>query len=145
MARTARILLPGVLSLVLLAALPAAGQTGEEQEVAAVPASSVALAQFTTAVENHEPIDAVAFLSTDHTQILFFTDLRGLTGETVTHRWEFDGKVMAEVPFQVGGDRWRVWSSKQLQAIWLGQWTVSVVKGDGEVIASESFSYQKKE
>jgi len=51
---------------------------------------------------------------------------------------------MAEVPFDVRGRRWRVWSSKKLQPDWIGNWTVSVVKQDGEVLAAESFTYQEQ-
>jgi hypothetical protein len=104
----------------------------------------VALARFTTAVENREPVDAVTFLENDATRIYFYTDLRDLSGETIVHRWELGGEVMAEVPFAVGSDRWRVWSSKRLLPAWTGDWTVAVVKGDGEVIASESFTFQPK-
>ncbi len=151
MAQTARFLLGGLLALALLIALPAAGQVAGEVEgdaenpIADAQPSEVALASFTTAVEGREPVDAVSFLSTDQTQIIFFSDLRDLASQTVTHRWEYNGQVMAEIPFEVKGDRWRVWSSKQLRPIWLGQWTASVVKADGEVIASESFTYQKIE
>jgi hypothetical protein len=106
--------------------------------------SHVALARFTTAVENREPVDAVTFLENDATRIYFYTDLRDLSGETIVHRWELGGEVMAEVPFAVGSDRWRVWSSKRLLPAWTGDWTVAVVKGDGEVIASESFTFQPK-
>ena len=115
----------------------AAGSTG-------AAGATVALARFTTAVENHEPVDAVTFLENDARRILFYTDLRNLAGQTVTHRWQLRGNVMAEVPFEVGSARWRVWSSKRLIPAWTGDWTVDVVKGDGEVIASETFTYQPK-
>lgn len=122
---------------------PAAKAPNASDHTASVASSEVALARFTTAVENREPIDAIAFLSSEATQIIFFTDLRGLSGETVTHRWEFGGEVMAEVPFDVGSNRFRVWSSKQLKPVWLGEWTVSVVKSDGEILATESFTFQE--
>lgn len=103
----------------------------------------VALVQFTTGVENHEPVDAVTFLGNDVREILFYSDLRDLGGATVIHRWEHMGEVTAEVPFEVRGDRWRVWSSKRLQPEQVGDWTVSVVAPDGEVLAVEAFSYQQ--
>jgi hypothetical protein len=109
---------------------------------AAAGSPGVALARFTTAVEGREPIDAVTFLSNGAREVLFYTDLRGLEGETVVHRWEFAGEVMAEVPFEVGGERWRVWSSKALRPEWTGDWTASVVGPQGEVLAIETFTYQ---
>jgi hypothetical protein len=104
----------------------------------------VALARFTTAIENREPVDAVSFLENDARLIYFYTDLRDLSGQTVTHRWQLGSEVMAEVPFEVGSPRWRVWSSKRLQPEWTGDWKVDVVDSDGKVIASETFTYQRK-
>jgi hypothetical protein len=48
---------------------------------------------------------------------------------------------MARVPFAVGAERWRVFSSKNLDPSWLGEWTVSVVDEEDRVLHSESFSY----
>lgn len=104
----------------------------------------VALAQFTTEIEDREPVDAISFLDNQSREIIFFTDFRGFGGQTLTHRWEYRGKVMGEVTFDVESDRWRAWSRKQLLPVWLGDWTVSVVKPDGEVIAAETFSYSRE-
>jgi hypothetical protein len=101
----------------------------------------VALAQFTTAVENREPIDHVTFVANDVEQVFFYTDLRDLEGQTISHRWLYNGTVMAHVPFEVGGPRWRVWSSKKLIPDLIGDWTVEIVTAEGEVIAAETFTY----
>jgi len=115
------------------------------------------LAQFTTGVENREPVDQVSFVESGVKRIFFFSDLRGLAGRTVQHRWIYNGKTIAEVNFEVRGPRWRVWSSKELLPDWIGDWTVEIValdSGDdhsddreegedegGEVIAAETFTY----
>jgi hypothetical protein len=150
----------GVLALAL-AALPAlatnedgmAGAAQGDVEAAAAesqaapmasaePASgSVARASFTTQVVDREPQDEITSLPSDVSEILFFTELSGLTGHTVTHLWEHEGSELARVPFQVQGSRWRVHSTKQLQPGWVGSWTVSVVDEDGTVLRSESFEY----
>jgi len=118
------------------------GSAQEEEQGSVEP--GVALVQFTTAVEDREPVDAIAFLENEARSIIFYSDIRGYSGSTLLHRWEYQGQVMAEVPFVIGGDRWRVWSSKELLPAWIGDWTVSVVKADGEVIAAESFSYNER-
>jgi hypothetical protein len=86
-------------------------------------------------------VDQIGQLSNDNTQIYFFTEIKSMSGHVITHRWEQDGEVRAEVTFNVGGDRWRVWSSKSLEPSWLGEWQVSVVDEGGNVIAQESFAY----
>lgn len=123
-------------------AVPAV-ETSEEQGAVpeAAPTGEVARATFTSEVVDREPVDTIDRLSTDHVQILFFTELRGLRGQTVTHRWEHGGEVLAEVPFEVGGDRWRVFSSKKLLPGWVGEWSVAVLDSEGRVLAARSFEY----
>ena len=52
---------------------------------------------------------------------------------------------MAEVSFDVGGNRWRIHSSKNLQPIWLGKWTVTVVDDEQRVLATHEFDYEEAE
>ncbi len=101
----------------------------------------VARANFTSGVVDREPIDSLTEVTNERRRIIFFTELRNMSGEPVLHRWEHDGQVMAEVPFRVGGPRWRVWSTKNLHEFWLGEWTVSVVAEDASVLETKSFHY----
>ena len=87
----------------------------------------MARAQFTRAVVNREPVDEVLELPNTAREVFFFTDLRGLAGRRVVHRWEYQGRVMAEVGFDVGGPRWRVFSRKVLLPAQTGKWSVVVV------------------
>ncbi len=101
----------------------------------------VARALLTRGIHEREPIDQVDTLGSNQKIVYFFTDLRNLQGVTITHRWELEGLLMAEVPFTVGAARWRVWSSKNLVAESVGNWVVSVVGSAGQVLESTSFSY----
>jgi hypothetical protein len=105
------------------------------------PDARVARSAFTTAVVDREPQDALEQLESDVRSVSYFTELRGLEGETVTHRWEFAGEVMSEVSFQVAGPRWRVHSTKRLDPMRLGEWTVSVLDGQGRTLSRESLRY----
>lgn len=101
----------------------------------------VARAQFTTAVEDREPTDRIDRLGVEHDRISFFTELRGLEGRTVTHRWVYDRSTEASVEFEVGGPRWRVWSTKQLIPDQTGEWTVLVSDDTGRLHGAWSFDY----
>ena len=101
----------------------------------------VARAQFTTGIENREPVDDFFRIDTTHDRVLFFTELRDLEGRTVIHRWMHDGNVEATVDFGVGGPRWRVWSSKDLLPDWTGAWTVEVVDETGTAHGRWTFVY----
>ncbi|QUX97200.1 DUF2914 domain-containing protein [Marinomonas sp. CT5] len=125
-----RIMLAGVLSL--LAALPAWAE------------GTVARAQFSTDVVDREPIDNIGpIVKVEYGEIqrvYFFTDLRNMSGSNVIHRWKLDGEDQADVGFDIGGDRWRVWSSKRLMPGFDGKWSVDVVQ-DGKVIDTRTFDY----
>jgi hypothetical protein len=107
-------------------------------------AESVARAQFTSDVIEREPIDklgpTIIVQYGGIQKVYFFTDLRDMAGDKIVHRWTLDGEVMAEIPFNIGGDRWRVWSSKRLLPGFDGTWAVDIIKND-DVIQSHSFNY----
>ena len=109
-------------------------------EPAAAPMGTVARSTLTTHVLDHEPQDSITTLTNDNVRVLYFTELRGLEGQTVVHRWTRDGKTMAEVDIDVGGPRWRVYSSKNLEPSWTGEWTVTVVDAAGRTLATDSFT-----
>jgi len=106
-------------------------------------AGTVSRALFTIGIDDREPVIMVDSISADsYSSISFFTELNGMTGETVTHQWRFDDQVMFEKSFEVGGDRWRVWTSKTLLPDWTGTWTVEVLNEDGSVLERKTFEYQ---
>jgi len=96
---------------------------------------------FTTEIKNKEPVSEFKHISVDVTRVYFFTELSGLNGRTITHRWEYNGKVMAEVHFKVSADRWRTWSSKNLLASWVGKWQVTVLDEGGNILERNEFEY----
>lgn len=102
---------------------------------------SVMRAVFTSHIVEREPADDLATIPNSLRQVYFFSELRDLEGQIVTHRWEYNGEVMAEVKFKVGGPRWRVYSSKNLLPEWLGKWTVLVLDESGSPIRASIFEY----
>ncbi|MEC8082908.1 MAG: DUF2914 domain-containing protein, partial [Pseudomonadota bacterium] len=84
----------------------------------AMAEGTVARALFASEVLDREPIDELGdVIKVEYGEIqrvYFFTDLRDMEGGQVTHVWKLDGVIEAEIPFDIGGDRWRVWSSKRL-------------------------------
>lgn len=129
----------GLLAITL--SLPAlAGASGPDKDGEA--RGEVARAAFTTAVRAREPVDDVLVLEDDIDRIYFFTELRGLTGQRVTHQWEHDGQIVAEIPFNVRGPRWRVYSSKRLTPDMAGRWTVVVVDESGWPLYADILEYR---
>lgn len=103
--------------------------------------TGVSRTAFTSAIQNKEPVSNLQEISTDISRVYFFTELLGLNGHNILHRWEYNGQVLAEITFQVGGDRWRTWSSKNILASWTGKWQVSVLDEGGNIIEQSHFDY----
>jgi hypothetical protein len=112
---------------------------------AAAPApaatAKVGQAQFTTGVDNREPADDISNLDNSHDKVFFFSVLKDASGQTITHRWQYNGNTMAEVKFEPKADHWRVWSSKTLMPDQTGTWTVQVLDSSGNVLVSKSFDF----
>jgi len=111
-----------------------------QEEMTGFSRGSVARSIFTTTIDNREPVDKLKQVPNKN-NVFYFTELRDMSGQTAKHRWEFKGKVIAEVDFNVRGPRWRVWSKKTFQPGWAGEWKVSVINGAGEVISEEVIAY----
>jgi|PlaIllAssembly_1097288.scaffolds.fasta_scaffold175043_2 hypothetical protein len=107
----------------------------------AQPTGTVARAQFTSAIENREPTDQLTSLNNDQTRVYFFTELKDMANQRATHRWEYKGEVKSEVGFDVGANRWRVFSSKTLDPSWTGEWKVTVVDANGNTLGANTFTY----
>mgnify|MGYP003413475389 CR=1 FL=1 len=137
-------------------AQPAAAQSGANPPAASQPAApeaaqtqpqpkstgTVARAQFTSAVQDREPTDKVSSLLNDKNRIYFFTEIKDAPNQKITHRWEHDGKVVSETSFDVGGNRWRVYSNKTLDPQQTGEWKVSVVDEAGSTLGTNTFTYE---
>ncbi|WP_455375107.1 DUF2914 domain-containing protein [Kaarinaea lacus] len=93
--------------------------------------SNIKRSQFTTAIVDREPTDDVVMLTNNTDKVYYFTELSNLKGHKVTHRWEYRGKMMAEIAFDVKSDRWRVFSSKKINPDWTGEWSVVLIDENG--------------
>lgn len=108
-----------------------------------VAAGEVSRAVFTTAIDNREPVSTIDSADSSALRsISFFTELQDMSGQTVTHQWTHQDKVMFEKTFEVKADRWRVWTSKTLIPAWSGTWTVNVLDNDRTLLASKSLQFQ---
>ncbi|NOY73739.1 MAG: DUF2914 domain-containing protein [Gammaproteobacteria bacterium] len=119
----------------------AAGATSLAQENLS---GQVPRAQFTSAIIDREPIDSVLMLKNDIGKIYYFSELVNLKGKQVIHRWEYKGKMMAEVKFTVTSNRWRAYSSKILSPQLTGEWSVVVTDETGWPLKTSLFEYGEK-
>lgn len=114
-------------------------------EQAGFSRGSVVRSIFTTGIQEREPVDKLEDTAGKSEKLFYFTELRDMSGQTAIHRWEFGGKTVSEVKFNVRGPRWRVWSSKDFTPGWAGEWKVSVLNGAGETISEDIVTYTQPE
>jgi uncharacterized cupredoxin-like copper-binding protein len=106
-------------------------------------AGEVNRAQFTTSIDDREPVSMIDSLdSSVGNSISFFTEISDMAGQTVTHQWMHQDKIMFEKTFEVKAERWRIWTSKTLIPDWTGTWTVNVLDNERVLLASKTFEYQ---
>ena len=111
------------------------------------PPDAIRRALLTDGIEAHEPTNElqgpIGIAPEDLRTIFFFTELKGLGGERISHHWKHLGNTIAAVPFDVRADgRWRVYSSKRISADQSGNWTVEVVNSDGVVLSTLAFAVE---
>ena len=119
--------------------------TGTEKAAIAAEATSagsVAKAVFTTAVVDGEPTDFLTEIENTVPEVVFFTVLEGMSGQTITHRWKYNGAVMATAKLDIQRDVDPVWSTNKMKPEWTGQWDVEVVDGRGRIIDRATFAFE---
>lgn len=104
----------------------------------------VARATFTTAISRLEPsenLDGVLSSARGLTRLYFFTELRGLQGQRIRHRWIINGQRIADIPINVGSERYRASSNLRLTENRKGNWEVQVLDAQGNVLHASRLEY----
>ncbi|MGB7757797.1 MAG: DUF2914 domain-containing protein [Salinisphaera sp.] len=118
-----------------------------EKDAAPKPAGSkhVARAQLTTGIKHKEPVDRVSGVVHSHGEprryLYYFTQIKGLSGATVTHYWWHEGALMSKVKLRIGGAIWRTYSAQRLTPDMTGSWRVVVTDGQGHTLSTAHFVY----
>lgn len=104
---------------------------------------NVARSLVTTAIRNREPVktldETISLREVDGGQFHYFTELTGLMGRKVEHRWIYRGRVEGTMRFQVASNRWRASSRKTIQPHQKGEWQVVVVDEAGRTLGGSRF------
>ena len=104
---------------------------------AVTTAPGVTRSAFTSAIAAREPTNQLTRINAGQ-QVYYFTELVGLQGRVVNHRWERDGAFQLGLQFPVTGSPWRVHSSKNISPNLPGTWTVTVQNDDGTILKRET-------
>jgi type II secretory pathway predicted ATPase ExeA len=95
-------------------------------------------------LEPGPPIDLPVRLSKGQARtIYFFTELHGLSGRTVLHRWEWNGRIMQERQLHPTSQSWRAYTAMTIVGDMRGSWGVSAVDATtSNVLAGQHFEVE---
>ena len=84
-----------IISMCALSLSPATAQ----KSMGGGDAGAVTSATFTSGVTDGAPVDYRQQFDTNTPVVYYYTEIAGLQGQKVTHRWKLEGKVMKEVVY----------------------------------------------
>lgn len=114
----------------------------------AVALAGSALAEMTvgeavvcTSVADRKPEGVATSFPAEVGRLFVFSKVNGgAEGASVTHRWIYADKTVAEVKLDVKGSPWRVWSSKGIAPAQKGAWKVEIADEAGNVLKTVEFT-----
>ena len=103
-------------------------------------AEHLAQAQFTTRINNRQPVDNLRKINTKFKKVYFFTDVRECKNCKIEHQWWYKGNKVSSVDAVAKYPRYRWWTNKSLTDDYLGDWTVKVLL-DGKEVYTKTITY----
>ena len=101
-------------------------------------------AVITSSIWKKEPVDKltspIMVKQNRARSVFYFTELKGMKGETVSHVWKYKGKVKFIKKIKILGDRWRASTSKLMNHASLGDWSVQLTTAEGKVMNEINFT-----
>lgn len=117
-----------------------AGPPARGESVGCPPTGvEIVRARFASAVEEREPVAAPTPMAPGQ-DLYFFTEVSGAQDQRLLHRWLLDGRPLALVRLQVGGERWRTWSQVRAADLKPGALTVTVESPEGCQLATQEIT-----
>nr|WP_239031336.1 DUF2914 domain-containing protein [Pseudoalteromonas sp. MMG024] len=108
---------------------------------AKINTQSVTRALLSRDIKAREPVDIIGeriARASFTKKLYFFTEVNGLKGKVVRHKWYFQDQLQADVELSIFAERYRTYSSKNIAALQLGEWRVELI-ADGKTLASKQF------
>jgi hypothetical protein len=95
---------------------------------------------FSEGINNREPVDIIEE-STSSRRITFFSQLNGIKGSEIEHVWLFNEREAYRKKFSVGSQSWRVWTTKKIWDLKIGDSITVVILNKGKKIGEKTINY----
>ncbi len=74
--------------------------------------------------------------------LALYSEVKGLNGQHIEHRWYYEGKLMTRITLPVKLDYWRTYSRKEFDPSQKGEWRVEILDPQQNLLFSHHFHYQ---
>lgn len=105
----------------------------------------VSRAIFCTGLTDREPSNDLETVPYGEKVVFFFTEVLNANATGVTHLWTYNDIEIARVKLNIGSDRWRTWSSKQIWHLTPGELKVQVLDAEDMILAEKTLTIANKE
>jgi hypothetical protein len=75
-------------------------------------------------------------------KVYIFTQWDNNKRKVIEHQWWYQGKLLSRKKFIALGNRWRCYSSKNIDKFHQGDWTIKIVDTSGKMLSSIKFHYK---
>lgn len=100
----------------------------------------VARMAITTGLDgDYYPVSNLSSVDSTIGRVLFYTEINGIPGIPVAHRWIRQGVLVATIVLPVNASYVRVWSYLNVDSSMIGNWEAQVVDINGYVLATRPF------
>jgi hypothetical protein len=104
----------------------------------------ISRAIFSTSLEEREPANNLETVPYGEKTIFFFTEILNANATSLTHLWTYNDIEIARVKLNIGSDKWRTWSSKQIWHLTPGELKVQVLDAENMILAEKTLTIANK-
>jgi hypothetical protein len=96
-------------------------------------------AVISSGITDHEPTDSLTKVPATMGKVFFFTEITGMEGKTITHRWMKDGSKIADIRISMASNDYRCHSSRSVSGK-TGYWSAQVLDANGKKLKEVAFT-----
>ena len=85
------------------------------------------------------PVSNLSTVDSTIGRVLFYTEIAGVPGIPVAHRWIYEGVLVATIVLPVNASYVRVWSWLNIDNSMVGNWEAQVTDINGYILGSRQF------
>jgi len=117
----------------------------ESSEFIQINSKNLSRVLLVNGIYNKEPVNELSYFVNGNkekaTKVYLFTQINNSAGNIIEHQWWYQGNMVSNKQFTILGNRWRCYSSKNIDYLQQGKWLAKVVDQNGNILSTVNFQY----